>query len=57
MGAILTFAVDRHMAGAALDLGGLILVIVGIIGSAAHMSVLNRRRTQPPPAGGPRVRR
>ncbi|MER7394365.1 MULTISPECIES: DUF6458 family protein [Streptomyces] len=52
-GGILTFAVDWHMAGVNLDLVGLILMAVGIIGIAAYVSIFKRRRMQPPPPAAP----
>ncbi|MFD8544815.1 DUF6458 family protein [Streptomyces sp. NPDC059649] len=55
VGAILTFAVDWHMAGINLDLVGIIMMIVGIIGLATYVSILKRRRTQPPSPGAPVV--
>ncbi|MFJ9416542.1 DUF6458 family protein [Streptomyces sp. NPDC101227] len=55
VGAILTFAVDWHMAGVNVDLVGIILMVVGIIGLAAYVNILKRRRTQPPSPGAPVV--
>ncbi|TJZ59044.1 hypothetical protein FCH28_02575 [Streptomyces piniterrae] len=55
VGAILTFAVDWDMAGVNLDLVGAILMIVGIIGLSAYVSILKRRHTQPPSPGAPVV--
>ncbi|MEV7674577.1 DUF6458 family protein [Streptomyces sp. NPDC000963] len=49
VGAILTFASDWQMEGVNLDLVGLILMAVGIIGTAAYVSVLRRRRMIVPP--------
>ncbi|MFE5735111.1 MULTISPECIES: DUF6458 family protein [unclassified Streptomyces] len=49
VGAILTFASDWEMEGVNLDLVGLILMAVGIIGTAAYVSVLRRRRMIVPP--------
>ncbi|MEU6113964.1 DUF6458 family protein [Streptomyces sp. NPDC047117] len=53
VGGILTFAVDWQMAGVNLDLVGLILMAVGIIGIAAYVSIFKRRRMQPPPPAAP----
>ncbi|MFI5525353.1 hypothetical protein [Streptomyces platensis] len=53
VGAILTFAVDWHMAGINVDLVGIIMMIVGIIGLATYVSILKRRRVQPPSPGAP----
>lgn len=44
IGAILTFATDWHMNGVNLDLVGIILMAVGIIGMASIMSIARRRR-------------
>ncbi|ARZ69148.1 DUF6458 family protein [Streptomyces sp. HU2014] len=49
IGAILTFAVDWRVDGMNVHLVGLILMIVGVIGTSAYVSVFKRRRTQPPP--------
>ncbi|MEV6314080.1 hypothetical protein [Streptomyces sp. NPDC051776] len=53
VGAIITFATDWHMAGVNLDLAGLIMMVVGFIGLAAYVSILKRRRVQPPAPGAP----
>ncbi|MFF3766054.1 hypothetical protein ACFYYR_18480 [Streptomyces sp. NPDC001922] len=55
VGAILTFATDWHMAGVNVDLAGLIMMAVGFIGLAAYVSILKRRRVQPPAPGAPVV--
>ncbi|WP_432092362.1 hypothetical protein [Streptomyces sp. bgisy100] len=55
VGAILTFATDWHMAGVNIDLAGLIMMAVGFIGLAAYVSILKRRRVQPPAPGAPVV--
>lgn len=44
IGAILTFATDWHMKGVNLDLVGVILMAVGIIGIATFTSIARRRR-------------
>ena len=44
IGAILTFATDWHMKGVNLDLVGIILMAVGIIGVATITSIARRRR-------------
>ncbi|GAA2540033.1 MULTISPECIES: hypothetical protein [Streptomyces] len=49
-GAILTFATDWDMQGANLDLVGIILMIVGLIGVATFSSIARRRRVVVPPA-------
>jgi hypothetical protein len=43
-GAILTFATDWQIEGANLDVVGLILMAVGIIGVATFTSIAKRRR-------------
>ncbi|WP_438483906.1 DUF6458 family protein [Streptomyces sp. S186] len=55
VGAVLTFAVDWHMPGIDVHLVGVILMIVGFIGIATYVSILKRRRTQPPWPGAPVV--
>ncbi|MEW2305229.1 DUF6458 family protein [Streptomyces sp. NPDC006655] len=50
VGAILTFATDWHMQGVNLDVVGLILMVVGIIGVATFSSIARRRRVMVPPA-------
>ncbi|MFD3537142.1 DUF6458 family protein [Streptomyces sp. NPDC058664] len=50
VGAILTFASDWQLEGINLDLVGLILMAVGIIGTAVYTSILRRRRLVVPPA-------
>ncbi|MER5517591.1 MULTISPECIES: DUF6458 family protein [unclassified Streptomyces] len=49
VGAILTFATDWHMQGVNLDVVGLILMAVGIIGVATFSSIAHRRRVVVPP--------
>ncbi|MCX5230834.1 DUF6458 family protein [Streptomyces sp. NBC_00233] len=49
VGAILTFASDWEVDGVNLDLVGLILMAVGIIGTAVYTSILRRRRVVVPP--------
>ncbi|MFI6657065.1 DUF6458 family protein [Streptomyces sp. NPDC050523] len=48
-GAILTFATDWHMKGVNLDLVGIILMVVGLIGVATFSSIARRRRVVVPP--------
>ncbi|WP_455356208.1 DUF6458 family protein [Streptomyces sp. SYSU K217416] len=45
VGAILTFATDWEAESVNLDLVGVIMMAVGIIGVAVYTSVLKRRRT------------
>ncbi|MEU3692153.1 DUF6458 family protein [Streptomyces narbonensis] len=49
VGAILTFASDWELKGVDLDLVGLILMAVGLIGTAVYTSILSRRRVVVPP--------
>ncbi|WP_328681134.1 DUF6458 family protein [Streptomyces sp. NBC_00322] len=49
-GAILTFATDWKVEGANLDVVGLILMAVGIIGVATFTSIAKRRRVIVPPS-------
>src|SRR3954468_7366446 len=49
VGAILTFATDWHMQGVNLDLVGVILMAVGLIGVATFSSIARRRRVVVPP--------
>ncbi|GAA2898817.1 DUF6458 family protein [Streptomyces mexicanus] len=50
VGAILTFATDWHMKGVNLDVVGVILMVVGLIGVTTFSSIARRRRTVVPPA-------
>ncbi|MEV4944379.1 DUF6458 family protein [Streptomyces sp. NPDC053755] len=49
VGAILTFATDWELQGVNLDLVGLILMAVGLIGVATFTSIARRRRAVVPP--------
>ncbi|MEU9995495.1 DUF6458 family protein [Streptomyces sp. NPDC048370] len=49
-GAILTFATDWELDGVNLDLVGLIMMVVGLIGLATFTSIARRRRLVVPPA-------
>ncbi|GGS87009.1 DUF6458 family protein [Streptomyces chromofuscus] len=49
VGAILTFATDWNMEGVNLDLVGVILMIVGLIGVTTFSSIARRRRVVMPP--------
>nr|WP_202451167.1 hypothetical protein [Streptomyces sp. SID4948] len=51
VGAIITFATDWHAKGVNVDLIGLIMMAVGMIGLAAYVSIFKRRRI-PPTADG-----
>ncbi|MFE1308353.1 DUF6458 family protein [Streptomyces sp. NPDC058755] len=50
VGAILTFATDWHMQGVNLDIVGVILMAVGLIGTATFSGIARRRRLVVPPA-------
>ncbi len=50
VGAILTFATDWHMNGVNLDVVGLILMAVGLIGTVTFSSIARRRRVVVPNA-------
>lgn len=49
VGAILTFATDWELEAVDLDLVGLILMGVGLLGTVVYTSVLRRRRMVVPP--------
>ncbi|MER5749303.1 DUF6458 family protein [Streptomyces sp. NPDC002088] len=49
VGAILTFATDWQMEGVNLDLVGIILMLVGLIGVATFSGIAKRRRVVVPP--------
>ncbi|MEX3102414.1 DUF6458 family protein [Streptomyces niveiscabiei] len=49
VGAILTFATDWDVEGANLDLIGVILMAVGVIGTFTFASIARRRRVIVPP--------
>ncbi|MFI6422651.1 DUF6458 family protein [Streptomyces sp. NPDC050842] len=49
VGAILTFASDWELEAVDLDVVGLILMGVGLLGTAVYTSVLRRRRMVVPP--------
>ncbi|MGW0912984.1 DUF6458 family protein [Streptomyces sp. NPDC002784] len=55
VGAILTFATDWNMEGVNLDLVGVILMIVGLIGVTTFSSIARRRRVVVPPTTPPTV--
>jgi hypothetical protein len=55
VGAILTLAVDWNTDIVNLDVVGLVLMAVGLIGLSVYVSILKRRRTQPPHPGAPVV--
>ncbi|MFE8944227.1 DUF6458 family protein [Streptomyces sp. NPDC003233] len=50
VGAILTFATDWHMRGVNLDVVGVILMAVGLIGVATFSGIARRRRVVVPSA-------
>jgi hypothetical protein len=49
VGAILTFATDWHLHGVNLDVVGVILMAVGLIGVATFSGIARRRRVVVPP--------
>jgi len=53
VGAILTLAVDWDVPGVNVDVVGLVLMAVGLIGLSVYVSIFKRRRTQPPGPGAP----
>ncbi|AJZ84330.1 hypothetical protein ACFV27_26605 [Streptomyces antimycoticus] len=55
VGGILTFATDWNASGFNVQLVGLILMAVGIIGTSAYVSVYKRRRVVEPTAVAPPV--
>ncbi|MEU3985541.1 hypothetical protein AB0F77_36690 [Streptomyces sp. NPDC026672] len=50
VGAILTFATDWHVKGANLDVIGLILMAVGLIGTVVFASIARRYKVMVPPS-------
>ncbi|MFC7216843.1 DUF6458 family protein [Streptomyces polyrhachis] len=52
VGAIFTFAVDWHIKDVDLDVVGVIMMVAGVIGLVAYLSILRRR---PPPPLPPRA--
>ncbi|RFU85505.1 hypothetical protein DY218_17165 [Streptomyces triticagri] len=55
VGAILALAVDWQIEGVDLDIVGLIMMAVGLIGVCAYVSIFKRRRMQAPPPAAPVV--
>ncbi|MFJ8586365.1 DUF6458 family protein [Streptomyces sp. NPDC093595] len=55
VGAILTFATDWEAQGVNLDVVGLILMAVGILGVVAFTSIYRRRRAIVTPVADPMV--
>jgi hypothetical protein len=55
VGAILTLAVDVNTDVVNLDVVGLVLMAVGLIGLSVYVSVFKRRKTQPPNPAAPVV--
>ncbi|GHJ23176.1 hypothetical protein [Streptomyces albus] len=53
VGAILALAVDIDISGVNVHLVGALLLIVGVIGLCTYISILKRRRVEPPPPGAP----
>ncbi|MEV6109994.1 DUF6458 family protein [Streptomyces sp. NPDC051940] len=55
VGAILLVGVDWQISGVNLDLIGLIMMLVGVFGVGAYVSIYKRRRIQAPPPAAPVV--
>jgi hypothetical protein len=55
VGAILTLAVDLNTDVVNLDVVGLVLMAVGLIGLSVYVSIFKRRKTQPPHPAAPVV--
>lgn len=55
LGAILTLAVDWDLQGVNLDVVGLVLMAVGLLGLSVYVSIFRRRKTQPPSPAAPVV--
>ncbi|CAL9503171.1 DUF6458 family protein [Streptomyces albus] len=53
VGAILALAVDIDISGVNVHLVGALLLIVGVIGLCTYISILKRRRVEPPSPGAP----
>lgn len=47
VGGIITFATDWHAKGVNMDLLGLIMMAVGVIGLTAYVSIFKRRQVPP----------
>ncbi|MQY14730.1 hypothetical protein SRB5_49060 [Streptomyces sp. RB5] len=54
-GAILLVGVDWNPEAVNIDLVGLIMILVGIFGVGAYVSIYKRRRMQAPPPAAPVV--
>ncbi len=55
VGAILTLAVDWDVQSVNLDIVGLVLMAVGLLGLSVYVSIFKRRKTQPPSPAAPVV--
>ncbi|MCF6524083.1 hypothetical protein [Streptomyces sp. JJ36] len=55
LGAILTLALDWNIEAVNLDVAGLILMAVGLLGLSTYVSIFKRRKTQPPSPAAPVV--
>jgi hypothetical protein len=55
VGAILSLAVDWNIPGVNVEVVGIVLMAVGLIGLSVYISIFKRRRTQPPNPGAPVV--
>ncbi|EST26549.1 hypothetical protein N566_23780 [Streptomycetaceae bacterium MP113-05] len=54
-GAILTLAVDWDLQGVNVDVVGIVLMAVGLLGLSVYVSIFKRRKTQPPSPAAPVV--
>lgn len=55
VGAILTLAVDWNLQSVNVDVVGLVLMAVGLLGLSVYVSIFRRRKTQPPSPAAPVV--
>jgi hypothetical protein len=55
VGAILTLAVDWDLQSVNVDVVGIVLMAVGLLGLSVYVSIFKRRKTQPPSPAAPVV--
>lgn len=53
VGAILTLAVNWDLPGVNVDVLGIVLMAVGLLGLSVYVSIFKRRKTQPPSPAAP----
>jgi hypothetical protein len=53
VGAILTLAVDWDLQSVNVDVVGIVLMAVGLLGLSVYVSIFKRRKTQPPSPAAP----